>query len=102
MHLYRNVVESVSVEREINLTISYRSGAAGFLCLLVLTARSTFEILVESTFERLNNKGRHRIEAYICKQFLVVKGKDWGGEITDAAMERLKQMKWCVNELSYT
>ena len=38
-----------------------------------------FEILMESTSGRLNNKGRHRIEAYVCKQFLVVEGKDPGG-----------------------
>lgn len=49
-----------------------------------------FAVLVENTFGRLNNKGRHRIEAYICKQFLVEKGKDWGKKKTDAAMERLK------------
>ena len=50
-----------------------------------------FEILVESRSGRLNNKGSHRIEAYICKHFLVVKGKDWGKKKkTDAAMGRLK------------
>lgn len=49
-----------------------------------------FEILVESTSGRLNNKARHRIEAFVCKQFLVVKGKDQGVGKTDAAIGRLK------------
>lgn len=62
-----------------------------------------FAVLVENTFGRLNNKGRHRIEAYICKQFLVEKGKDWGKKKNRCCYGETKaKMKWCVNELSYT